>query len=659
MEKLELKDFLNYKFLSGLNYSPDGKRFAFVVSMCDEKNNSYTSNIYVGDGNGLKRLTGMDKESNYLWEDDTHILFTAMRTDDEKNRAKDGNVFTSYYRIDVTGGEAVKAFEIPFAVSMLKKIEGGKYYALGGIDANYPDYYKMNDEQRAEVHKQIKENEDYEVLDESPFWANGGGFINKKRTALFIVDTDKKEYKRITEPLFNTGSVELIDDYLYFEGEEYSQKPEFFSDIYKYDLKNETITKVWSHNEYQIYLLNKFGNDILLFGSDHKRHGLNENVYFMKFDIKTNELSVLYENQEGLGSSVGSDCRFGSSRGMKIVDDRMYFVSTIRNASNLYVFDGKGVKAVIEHEGSIDDFDVDDNGNIIAVCMYDNKLQELYKIYDGKYEIISDFNSKVLENKYVAGYEKLTIMSEGTDIDGFILKPKDYDENKSYPAILDIHGGPKTVYGEVFYHEMQLWANEGYFVFFANPTGSDGRGNEFADIRGKYGTVDYKNLMDFTDAVLEKYPQIDKKRVAVTGGSYGGFMTNWIIGHTDRFACAATQRSISNWISFYGISDIGLYFAPDQTGADIYENIEKMWYHSPLKYAQNINTPTLFIHSNEDYRCPMSQGMQLLSALIDRGVETRMCYFKGENHELSRSGKPKHRVRRLEEITNWIKKFTK
>ena len=253
----------------------------------------------------------------------------------------------------------------------------------------------------------------------------------------------------------------------------------------------------------------------------------------------------------------------------------------------------------------------------------------------------------------------MTIQSQGVDIDGWVIKPIDFDETKSYPAILDIHGGPKTVYGEVFYHEMQVWAGMGYFVFFCNPTGSDGRGNEFADIRGKYGTIDFQNIMDFTDAVLEKYPMIDRKRVGETGGSYGGFMTNWIVGHTDRFACVATQRSISNWISFYGTSDIGTFFATDQNDADFYEDVEQMWEHSPLKYAQNVKTPVLFIHSDEDYRCPMAEAMQFYTALADHGVEVRMCYFKGENHELSRSGKPKHRLRRLTEITNWMERFLK
>ena len=136
-------------------------------------------------------------------------------------------------------------------------------------------------------------------------------------------------------------------------------------------------------------------------------------------------------------------------------------------------------------------------------------------------------------------------------------------------------------------------------------------------------------------------------------------MTNWIIGHTDRFACAASQRSIANWLSFYGVSDIGFCFAADQCGGNVFDSPEKLWKHSPLRYAGNVKTPTLFIHSDEDYRCPLAEGLQMYTALVDRGVPARLCCFHGENHELSRSGKPQHRVRRLKEITDWIEKYTK
>lgn len=199
----------------------------------------------------------------------------------------------------------------------------------------------------------------------------------------------------------------------------------------------------------------------------------------------------------------------------------------------------------------------------------------------------------------------------------------------------------------------------GYFVFFCNPRGSEGKGNAFADIRGIYGTIDYEDIMKFTDIVLEKYTNIDKDRVGVTGGSYGGFMVNWIIGHTDRFKCAASQRSISNWIDDFGTTDIGYYFNPDELGGDVCSGFDKLWEQSPLKYANNAKTHTLFIHSEEDYRCYQSQAFQMFTALKYYGIESRICLFKGENHELSRSGKPKHRLRRLKEITDWFEKYLK
>ena len=189
--------------------------------------------------------------------------------------------------------------------------------------------------------------------------------------------------------------------------------------------------------------------------------------------------------------------------------------------------------------------------------------------------------------------------------------------------------------------------------------GSDGRGNVFADLIGRYGTVDYDNLMAFTDEVLKRYPQLDEKRLGMMGGSYGGFMANWIIGQTDRFAAVVSQRSISNWITLSMTTDIGFTFDIEQVAGDPWNNLENMWMQSPLKWAHRAKTPTLFIQSDQDYRCYMADALQMFTALKYYGVEARMCLFHGENHELSRAGKPKHRVRRLTEMVNWFEKYLK
>jgi dipeptidyl aminopeptidase/acylaminoacyl peptidase len=290
------------------------------------------------------------------------------------------------------------------------------------------------------------------------------------------------------------------------------------------------------------------------------------------------------------------------------------------------------------------------------IGLYKQKLQEIY-VYDFAYQKLiqlTKFNQKVLKNKYIAKPKEFIVKKETHEVKGFVLFPKDYNPNLKYPCILDIHGGPKTVYGKVYYHEMQVWANLGYVVIFANPRGSDGKGNEFADIRGKYGTIDYDDLMDFTDLILKRVKSIDPSKLFVTGGSYGGFMTNWIVGHTNRFKAAVTQRSISNWLSFHGTSDIGFYFSKDQTAGHPNIDTTKLWNQSPMKYAMEVETPLLFIHSDQDYRCPIEQAMQFYSILKEKGLPTKLIWFKGESHELSRSGKPHARQKRLNEITNWF-----
>ncbi|MBS9776138.1 MAG: S9 family peptidase, partial [Fusobacterium sp.] len=308
------------------------------------------------------------------------------------------------------------------------------------------------------------------------------------------------------------------------------------------------------------------------------------------------KLKLLYDNDSWLVSTVGSDCRLGGGKSIKVVKDKIYFISTENDSSYLYSLDLNGkIQKLTEADASVDCFDISsDENKIFYIGMKNYKLQEIYELENNISKQITDFdnnlrsvrgeaptlegnspkdavapekkkviskqisafNNKIFENFKISAPEKVLFETNGDTTEGFVIKPVDYDETKTYPAILDIHGGPKTVYGNIFYHEMQVWANLGYFVFFCNPHGSDGKGNIFADIRGKYGTVDYEDIMNWTEYVLKSYP-IDKNRVGVTGGSYGGYMTNWIIGHTDRFKCAVSQRSISNWISKFGATDIG------------------------------------------------------------------------------------------------------
>lgn len=664
MEKLSINDLLKFKFISGLSFSPDGKFLGFVVHKMNEEENNYVSNIWVYNTESKKafQLTTFGQESSFIWLDNETILFPSIRDEKDKKRKENGEIFTVFYKINVNGGEAEKYFEVPYVVKKIEKLNDETFVFLGVYDSKVPDFSKLDEKGKQEALKKLKEEKDYEVLDEIPFWQNGAGFINKKRTRLYLFNLKENSFNSITDELTNVIQFDIRNDKkkILFISNKYKDKMEIKSDLFLYDVDNNTLEKLTHETPFR-YTYAYFLDDSIIFaGSNMKKYGINENPKFYLLDPSTRNLKLLTPDFDlSVWNSVGSDCRYGSNKNAVVDGKYLYFVTTEWNSSYLNRIDKNGnIERLTKKGGSIDGFDVK-NGEIYFVGLKDYKLQEIYKLEDDEIQVTT-FNEWVIKERKISKPERFTFLSDDSvELEGWIIKPVDFEEGKKYPAILDIHGGPKTVYGEVFFHEMQVWANEGYVVMFTNPRGSDGRGNKFADIRGKYGTVDYEDLMKFVDEALKRYPFIDKEKLGVTGGSYGGFMTNWIIGHTDRFKAAASQRSIANWISKFGTTDIGYYFVEDQQAANPWDNFEKLWWHSPMKYADKVKTPTLFIHSEEDYRCWLAEGIQMFTSLKYFGVESRLVLFRGENHELSRSGKPKHRLRRLKEITEWFNKYLK
>jgi dipeptidyl aminopeptidase/acylaminoacyl peptidase len=667
MEKIKIDTMLKFKFPSTLKKNKTGTKIGFMMHQMNEEENKYDSNLWLLDpeSNATKAFTTDGKTGNFYWEDDETILFTSSRNKDEK---KDIPFTTKLFRININGGEAQEVFTLPVILTGLEVIQPDELYVVQGIFKVGNELpLDMDKDTTKKIKKEFEEEKDYEVLTEIPYWSNGSGYTNQKRNGLFLFNKKEKTFKRITDDYMSVMNFDVADskDQMLYTGNLFKDKRELTNHIYLYDLKTGESKQI-SPDTPMNYTDTIFFNEeqVMAFGSNMKRYGVNENRKCYTLSIKTGELNCITpELDMSFGNSVGSDARFGSGSPhiLKKKDDIVFFVSTDNDSSYLYSVEMNGtVKPVIDIKGALDHFCLL-NDKIIEIAIRSNKLPEIYSFMDGKETQLSNFNTPLLKSLEYMEPEPLTLKREDApDIHGWVIKPAGFDSEKKYPAILDIHGGPKTVYGDVFFHEMQVWAAAGYAVFFCNPRGSDGRGNEFADIRGKYGTIDYEDIMDFTDLVLEKHPYINPERIGVTGGSYGGYMTNWIIGHTDRFAAAASQRSISNWISKFCTTDIGYFFVYDQGGeATPWDGHDRLWESSPLKYADKAKTPTLFIHSEEDYRCWYPEGLQMFTALKYHGVEARMCMFRGENHELSRGGKPKHRIRRLQEIQDWFDKYLK
>jgi dipeptidyl aminopeptidase/acylaminoacyl peptidase len=265
----------------------------------------------------------------------------------------------------------------------------------------------------------------------------------------------------------------------------------------------------------------------------------------------------------------------------------------------------------------------------------------------------------------IADVERFTAVSaDGTDVDAWLVRPPDFEESGKYPVLLTIHGGPFTQYGTGFFDEVQVLAGAGYCVLFSNPRGGSGYSEGWGRaIRGPggdagpgWGTVDYEDLMGVVDTALEQFPFLDAERLGVLGGSYGGFMTSWIVGHTKRFKAALSERAVNHLVSAFGSSDVFWIFER-QFGGPVWENIDEWLRMSPATYAQEIETPLLIVHSENDLRCNVEQGEHLFTLLRLLGKDVEMLRFPAETHELSRSGSPAHRVQRLEAILEWFGRY--
>jgi dipeptidyl aminopeptidase/acylaminoacyl peptidase len=271
-------------------------------------------------------------------------------------------------------------------------------------------------------------------------------------------------------------------------------------------------------------------------------------------------------------------------------------------------------------------------------------------------------NEELLGELDLAEPEETAAASDGGEVHGWILRPPlgaraSCSHPPNAPLILYIHGGPHTQYGWAFMHEFQLLAARGFAVLYTNPRGSRGYGQRHVEaIRGDWGGPDFRDLMAATDRVLT-LPGIDTQRLGVTGGSYGGFMTNWIVGHTDRFRCAATQRSVVNLQSMAGTCDFN-FGETEYFGGNAWDAPERLLAQSPLTYAARVRTPLLILHSEGDLRCPIEQAEQLFAALKDLEREVELVRYPREaNHGLSRTGPPDLRLDRLQRITGWMERW--
>ncbi len=697
MQPVRIDDFARYRYVNSVRVTKDGSRLVYSVIEPDLAQNRYNNDLWALDlaSGTQRRLTGTGKEGRFDLMADGSVLFVSGRAKGDAAGASKSELLpkdatqaqvvvyvaektpaqlaeepgggTDLYRLPLDGGEATLYARIPLAVLDWRPLPDGKLLvrAREPYDTASP----------------------YAAVEEIPFWENGGTYMAGQRWGLYVVDpgerdaagaaTGTADVRRITAANESADSYDLSADgaTVYLVSNTFENKMGLTNRIARIDVATgeEELLGIEGLSFGLVKLLDE--STLIMRAANLAEHGINTDpqVYAMGTDgsdfrrISHDDFDTDFYNH------LVTDARQGGGQTDLVVDGRLLYLHADRDTAPLSAIDAAGnVTRLVGGEGSIDSFDTLDGRTLYYVAMRPNLLPELYRTVLGPDGApaqpetrLTDF-SAVLADAVVTEPEAFEFESNGATLTGYVVKPANYEPGKRYPGILWVHGGPKCCMGNLFIHEIQYLSGLGYFVFYTNPHGSGAHGIEYAaSIFGGYGDKDFEDLMAFTDRVLERYPDVDADRLAEMGGSYGGFMTNWIIGHTDRFRCCNSQRSISNWVSMFGVSDIGYYFADDQTlgwpwgSADGVPNVDAMWDQSPLKYADRVTTPTLFLHSDADYRCPLEQGMQMFTALKVHGVPARLVIFKGENHELSRSGKPQGRVRRLVEISNWYGQWLK
>lgn len=530
-------------------------------------------------------------------------------------------------------------------------------------------YYKLAQEEpvsenQDDTEKTDKQKEFPEVKATTKvnYLADGVGFLKEKKHSIVKKTLATQETKLIFEhdsPFVFSG---IADDqktlFLTFDKEE-EDEWDYGSKVCLLDIqtkKTESLENILPEGTYTFAAARN--DQLLLLGNDLSYGFVTLDDLFL-IDLKTKAVKNLStELDVAFGNAIISDFQ-QKNRGVAITwltDDTFLVPVTEHGKLQLYRATTQGEWTKL----------LDEKMDILDAAIYSEaKLAVAYAtptipsrlafidLTSGEVTDLYDPNQAVMSQLAISKPE--AFWYEGADdwqIQGWYLPPTETKEN--HPAILYIHGGPQVCYGETFFHEMQVHAANGYGVILLNPRGGQGYGQTFVkSILGDYGNKDYQDLLLGVDAVVANHPEIDTNTIHVAGGSYGGFMTNWIVGHTDRFCAAVTQRSISNWISFYGTSDIGPAFVKFQLLRELDET-EGLWKMSPLAYASQVKTPTLVLHGENDLRCPQEQGQQFYMALQRQGVDTKLMLFPQSSHGLSRNGLPNLRIERLQAISEWL-----
>lgn len=658
------EDLYRFELISDVRLSPDGKHVVYVQKRVDRKTEKKYCNLWVVSTQGGKprQFTfGNHKDLSPRWSPDGKtIAFLSDRADQEK--------VPQIHLIALDGGEAHKLTEIPGEITAIDWSPDGRKLLCSVRKLDPEELERQNDEQKRKLGVVNRRYDRFFYkLDEY-------GYLAHERTHVWIVDTRSGASRQLTdhkiydekEPVYSPDGKWVA--FLSNHCEEPDRNFERM-DLFVMPSQRGTQKKINTPVGDKIKLsFSPDGKWLAYVGQegehqDYKNYGLW--VVPVNGNLPARNLTAAYD----LDVSPSTINDLGEPEFIPptwSTDGKtLFFQCAIHGATQLVAVsvDGKKLDAVIDQKAVVCSFSFDEKQSTLAYRLgrIDDPCQIMVKeMSTGKEKQLTALNRSLLSKIDLGKVQEVWFKSPGgTDLQGWILTPPGFDPKKKYPSILEIHGGPQTQYGFFFMHEFYYLASKGFVVYFCNPRGGRGYGEEHTKaIWQDWGTNDYADIMTWVDE-MAKAPYIDRARMGVTGGSYGGYMTVWIIGHTRRFKAAVTQRCVSNFVSMWGSSDLNHLFEDTLSGKPPYEDLKNYWEHSPIAYIAKAKTPTLVIHNENDMRCPIEQGEQVYVALKKQGVPTEMVRFPDEFHGLSRTGRTDRRIVRLNSILGWFEKYLK
>lgn len=651
------EDLYELRFLADAQISPGGERVAYVVREVDREQNSYRSGIWLVPfaGGAATRITnGPGQDALPRWSPDgTTLAFVSDRAafasaEPKKRRPK------NIYLLPLTGGEARPLTTLEDDCGEITWSPDGTRIAFTTKDPRPKD---------------APEDDGIRVYDRMRYKTDEGFLSDGRRRHVWIVDVAAGSARKLTDgdwddaqPAWSRDGSEIAFVSNRTDGRERNT----VADIHVVTVGSGAVRRVT--DEVGSYGNPSFSDDgahIACYGVAKAVGSSAKNVHLWLWPARGGgagkDLTDGWDRT--VGSTVMSDMRshmqtlpptWTADRG------RVIFVGSDQGTANVYsvAVSGGGVRSETMGAHQVVSLSLAKDAKRYA-CVYSHATlpgDVAVGTLGEPPRPITEINGELLRSRFIAAPERLEFTgADGWKIEGWMLRPRGFDASKTWPMVLEVHGGPHGAYGHGFFHEFQVLAGRGYAVLFTNPRGSHAYGERFSTACvGDWGGKDYEDLMAGVDHALS-LGWVDEKHLYVTGGSYGGFMTNWIIGHTDRFRAAATQRSISNNVSAFGVSDIGWHFWEYEMGdASPWNDPARLVERSPLTYAPKVRTPLLILHAERDLRCPIEQAEQFFIALRLHGVETTFVRFPEDNHDLTRGGKPRNRVEHCRRIADWF-----